>query len=102
MRLPRSGVSHYPLRITHYQETQCEPEERMRDGYLIIDSDLHMNEPEDLWARYLDEPYRKNPPRFYAGQQRPLTKSAEDKDNADIIRGMEVQGLAIPAFAKAQ
>jgi hypothetical protein len=22
-----------------------------RDGYLIIDSDLHMGEPDDLWAR---------------------------------------------------
>jgi len=73
----------------------------MRDGYLIIDSDLHMNEPDDLWARYLDEPYRANPPRFYAGQQQPLGQSSEDKGNADIIRGMEVQGLAIPAFAKS-
>jgi len=25
-----------------------------RDGYLIMDSDLHMMEPDDLWARYLD------------------------------------------------
>ncbi len=30
-----------------------------RDGYLILDSDLHMMEPGDLWARYLDEPYRE-------------------------------------------
>jgi len=22
-----------------------------RDGYLILDSDLHMMEPDDLWAR---------------------------------------------------
>ena len=29
-----------------------------REGYLILDSDLHMMEPDDLWARYLDEPYR--------------------------------------------
>lgn len=73
-----------------------------REGYLIIDSDLHMNEPEDLWARYLDEPYRANPPRFFGGQQSKLTaENAEDKGNADNIRGMEVQGLAIPAFAKA-
>ena len=73
-----------------------------REGHLIIDSDLHMNEPDDLWARYLDEPYRANPPRFFAAQQQPLAASAEDKGNADVIRGMEVQGLAIPAFAKAQ
>ena len=69
-----------------------------REGYLIIDSDLHMNEPDDLWARYLDEPHRANPPVFFGGQQRKLTPSPEDKGNADAIRGMEVQVLAIPAF----
>src|SRR5688572_13910475 len=74
----------------------------MREGYLIIDSDLHMNEPEDLWARYLDKPWSANPPRFFGGRQQPLKTSAEDKGNADVIRGMEVQGLAIPAFAKSE
>src|SRR5438067_1470199 len=34
-----------------------------RDGYLIMDSDLHMMEPDDLWARYLDEPYRQTDPQ---------------------------------------
>jgi uncharacterized protein len=68
-----------------------------RDGYLILDSDLHMMEPDDLWARYLREPYRANPPRFFGGQQQPLAASAEDKGNTDSIMGMEVQGLAIPA-----
>ena len=71
-----------------------------RNGYLIMDSDLHMMEPGDLWARYLDEPYRSaNPPRFFGGQQETLTDSAEDKANSDSIMGMEVQGLAIPAHA---
>jgi predicted TIM-barrel fold metal-dependent hydrolase len=72
-----------------------------RDGYLILDSDLHMMEPDDLWARYLDAPYRADPPRFFGGQQRKLEASAQDKANADTIRGMEVQGLAIPAFANS-
>ncbi|MGH7096615.1 MAG: amidohydrolase family protein [Stellaceae bacterium] len=72
-----------------------------RNGYLIMDSDLHMMEPDDLWLRYLDEPYRSaNPPRFFGGQQEKLAESAEDKANADTIMGMEVQGLAIPAFAR--
>ena len=73
-----------------------------RQSYLIMDSDLHMMEPDDLWARYLDEPYRANPPRFYGGQQQPLAESSEDKGNADRIMGMEVQGLAIPAHGKSQ
>ena len=71
-----------------------------RDGYLILDSDLHMMEPDDLWARYLDGPHKANPPTFFGGQQqRSLKESKEDKGNADSIMGMEVQGLAIPAHA---
>ena len=73
-----------------------------REDYLILDSDLHMMEPDDLWARYLDEPFRANPPRFFGGQKKALTQNAEDKGNADTIRSMEVQGLAIPAFVKSQ
>jgi hypothetical protein len=73
-----------------------------REGYLILDSDLHMMEPDDLWVRYLDEPYRSsNPPRFFGGQLQKLAESSEDKGNADVIEGMEVQGLAIPAHVKA-
>src|SRR4029078_10801813 len=72
-----------------------------RDGYLIIDSDLPFNERGDLWERYLDEPYRANPPRFFGGMQQALKEeSKEDKGNTDNIRGMEVQGPAIPSFAK--
>ena len=63
-----------------------------RDGYLILDSDLHMMEPDDLWARYLEGPHRASPPRFFGGQQRTLSESSEDKGNADTIMGMEVQG----------
>ncbi len=72
-----------------------------RDGFLILDSDLHMMEPDDLWARYLEGPHRSNLPRFFGGQQRKLSDSSEDKGNADTIMGMEVAGLAIPAHAKA-
>src|SRR5215813_7670077 len=74
-----------------------------RDGYLILDSDLHMMEPDDLWTRYLEGPHRANPPKFFGGQQRTLSaQNAEDKGNADTIMGMEVQGLAIPAHGKSQ
>jgi predicted TIM-barrel fold metal-dependent hydrolase len=76
--------------------------EMARQGYLIMDSDLHMMEPDDLWARYLDAPYRANPPRFFGGQQQQLAQTSEDKGNADTIMGMEVQGLAIPARGKSQ
>ena len=59
-----------------------------RDGYLVLDSDLHMMEPGDLWARYLDAPYSANPPTFFGGQQAPLQESKEDKGNTDSIMGM--------------
>ena len=70
-----------------------------RDGFLILDSDLHMMEPDDLWARHLEGPHRANPPRFYGGQRQALTANADDKGNADAIMSLEVQGLAIPAHA---
>jgi 2,3-dihydroxybenzoate decarboxylase len=72
-----------------------------RDGFLILDSDLHMMEPDDLWSRFLEGAHRANPPRFFGGQQRKLDTNAADKGNADAIMGMEVQGLAIPAHANA-
>ncbi len=58
-----------------------------RDGYVILDSDLHMMEPDDLWARYLEEPHRTNLPRFFGGQQQTLSDSSEDKGHADTIMG---------------
>src|SRR5258708_1498202 len=70
-----------------------------RDGFLILDSDLHMMEPDDLWARYLEGPHRANPPRFFGGQRQALSANADDKGNADAIMSLEVQGLAIPAHA---
>src|SRR6476620_1907690 len=74
-----------------------------REGYLILDSDLHMMEPDDLWTRYLDEPFRSsNPPRFLSAQQQQLTQSSEDKGNADRIEGIEAQGLQIPAHNMQQ
>ena len=73
-----------------------------REGFLILDSDLHMMEPDDLWARYLEGPHKANPPRFFGGQQQELKPSQDEKGNADSIMGMEVQGLQIPAHNMQQ
>ena len=67
-----------------------------REGYLILDSDLHMIEPDDLWIRYLDEPYWANPTRFFGAQQQQLIASSADKANADTIEGMEVPRAGNP------
>src|SRR5688572_16554669 len=73
-----------------------------RDGYLIIDSDLHFNEPEDLWAKYLEEPHKAKAPRFFGGNKQVLKEDKEKEGSADSIRAMEVQGLTIPTFAKSE
>jgi uncharacterized protein len=71
-------------------------------GFLIMDSDLHLMEPLDLWDRYLDEPYRANPPRFFGERKEILSADENDKGGADRIFSMEVQGHLIPAFANVQ
>jgi predicted TIM-barrel fold metal-dependent hydrolase len=39
-------------------------------GFRIMDSDLHTMEPDDLWEKYLDEPFRPAAPRFTRGGER--------------------------------
>jgi predicted TIM-barrel fold metal-dependent hydrolase len=36
----------------------------MKDGFKVMDSDLHTMEPDDLWSRYLDGPFRSAAPTF--------------------------------------
>jgi len=36
----------------------------MKNGFKVMDSDLHTMEPDGLWEQYLDEPFRKFAPRF--------------------------------------
>ena len=36
----------------------------MKNGFKVMDSDLHTMEPDGLWERYLDEPFKKFAPRF--------------------------------------
>lgn len=71
-----------------------------REGYLILDSHLHIIEPDDLRACHLDEPYRANAPRFFGAQQQKLADDSDDQGNADVVGGMEVQGLPMPAHGK--
>ena len=60
-------------------------------GLFILDSDLHLMEPYDLWERYLEGPHKANPPHFFAAHRRP-------EEEVKAV-GMEVQGLAIPRTA---
>ena len=33
-----------------------------KDGFKVLDSDMHIMEPPDLWQRYTDERYRSKAP----------------------------------------
>src|SRR5437016_13637212 len=68
---------------------------------MLLDLELHVMQPDELWARYIEGPHGASLPRFFGGQQQNLSDSPEDKGHADTIMGMEVQGLAIPAHGKA-
>src|SRR4029077_12152433 len=52
-------------------------EARMKNGFRVMDSDLHTMEPDGLWERYLDEPFKKFAPTF--------TRPAEGPTNQPII-----------------
>ena len=67
-----------------------------RGNYLILDSDLHMMEPVDLWERYLEGPARANPPKLLGRNKEAAAKAtSEDKGN-ESVHSIEVQGLQIP------
>ena len=56
----------------------------MHDGYKVMDSDIHVIEPPDLWQRYLDPQFRDRAP--------------VPPDDARLIR-WRVDGQALPAYA---
>jgi len=36
----------------------------MKNGFKVLDSDLHTMEPDGLWEKYLDAPFKKFAPQF--------------------------------------
>jgi len=39
----------------------------MKQGFRVLDSDLHTMEPDGLWEHYLDEPFKRFAPQFVRG-----------------------------------
>ena len=39
----------------------------MKNGFKVLDSDLHTMEPDGLWEQYLEEPFKRFVPRFLRG-----------------------------------
>jgi len=50
----------------------------MKSGFKVLDSDLHTMEPDGLWERYLDPPFKKFAPQF--------TRGSEHAPNQPVIR----------------
>ena len=50
----------------------------MKNGFKVMDSDLHTMEPDGLWERYLEEPFKKFAPQF--------TRRTEHASNQPVIR----------------
>jgi hypothetical protein len=40
----------------------------MKNGFRVLDSDLHTMEPDGLWERYLAEPFKRFAPKFVRGR----------------------------------
>jgi uncharacterized protein len=43
----------------------------MKQGFRVMDSDLHTMEPDGLWEQYLDEPFKAFAPRFARASEGP-------------------------------
>jgi predicted TIM-barrel fold metal-dependent hydrolase len=50
----------------------------MKNGFRVLDSDLHTMEPDGLWETYLEEPFRKFAPSFVS--------RTENASNQPVIR----------------
>ena len=72
-----------------------------RNGFWVMDSDLHLMEPDDLWVRYLEEPYRADAPRFFAPHRPDLAEvGADGGEKANTYSRIEMRGMVIPAMAE--
>src|SRR5439155_20699729 len=68
-----------PLRLI----TAIDRGEAMKNGFKVLDSDLHTMEPDGLWERYLEEPFKKFAPQF--------VRRTENATNQPIIRIGQVE-----------
>src|SRR2546428_6131251 len=50
----------------------------MKNGFKVLDSDLHTMEPDGLWERYLDAPFKQFAPQF--------PRRSENASNQPVIR----------------
>src|SRR5207237_9714450 len=42
----------------------------MKSGFKILDSDMHLREPADLWEKYMDPEWRERAPKILSSTER--------------------------------
>ena len=42
----------------------------MKDGFKILDSDMHLREPGDLWDKYMEPEWRERAPKILSSTAR--------------------------------
>lgn len=42
-----------------------------KNGFKLLDSDMHIVEPPDLWERYIDPAFKAQAPRGWPGPENP-------------------------------
>ena len=42
----------------------------MKDGFKVLDSDMHLREPADLWDKYMDPEWRDRAPKILSSTAR--------------------------------
>ena len=56
-----------------------------KNGFKLLDSDMHIIEPPDLWERFIDPAFRAQAPHGWPGQENPSV--------------LEVAGKVMPRIA---
>ncbi len=62
-----------------------------KDGLKVLDSDMHVMEPPDLWERHIDPAYRDRAPRFKG-----------DADSQGFANRWVVEGKVFPAHSETK
>ena len=70
-------------------------------GFRIMDSDLHTMEPDSLWEKYLDEPFRKAAPRFVRTWRHPRSMAQYPVGHPARVAEIERRTAALPGLALA-
>ena len=81
VRLPKPWPQAYdPVRGWSVRAAQTKPETEaiVKNGFKVMDSDLHTMEPDGLWERYLAEPFKKFASRFL--------RSTDNAPNQPLIK----------------